>query len=311
MDFHSNQAVLDRSRHRPVVNEVPVVHAEEVSDDDSDGGYNYRIGYTNDWDSYPRRQWWRLAWLAKPALPRWPRWWRPQQQYMPVHDTDNIDDDDDDDDDDDEWYQAKRPGSVIALCAVLLFLLIASACLALVPMMRLVEDAICRKHYGLGFGDSHGDTGRQFIDDDGTDERLCKADAVQAELAWLIGVFSVTESVFGLFAAFPWALLSDRVGRKPVFRISFLGVAVSFGCAAIILAKRNVLSAWWMLATEVFLLVGGGGGVAVTILSSIVADVAPDNDRSSAFIWISMGGAVGGILGPAAATAMMAVFQSA
>ncbi|EPE06190.1 general substrate transporter [Ophiostoma piceae UAMH 11346] len=319
--------------------EVPEVRAEEVGDDVSDGDYNHRLGYTTDWDFYPRRKWWQPAWLTEPALPKWPRWWRQRQQYMPVHETDNNNDDNNDDDDtiapektiDGEWYQAKQPGTVIALCAVLLFLLIASACLALVPMMRLVEDAICRKHYGFGFGASHGhvnatlpggnqtshvDTGRQFIDNDsglggsGPDERLCKVDAVQAELAWLTGIFSVTESIFGLFAAFPWALLSDRVGRKPVFRISFIGVAVSFGCTAIILAKRDVLSVWWMLATEVFLLVGGGAGVTFTILSSIVADVSP-NDRSSAFIWMSIGGVMGGILGPASAAAMMAIFESA
>lgn len=87
------------------------------------------------------------------------------------------------------WYQAQRPGSVLALTAVLLFFMLFATTLVLVPMLRLLEDAICQQYYrregGLG--------GRG-----GTDERLCKVDAVQAELAWLGGVGSVTQGVFGV-----------------------------------------------------------------------------------------------------------------
>ncbi|KJR81573.1 uncharacterized protein SPSK_00715 [Sporothrix schenckii 1099-18] len=216
------------------------------------------------------------------------------------------------------WYQAQRPGSVIALVAVLLFFLVFAATLALVPMLRLVEDAICRRHYGLNYGDDGGsnstvsvNTHKQFLENDftrtatnGTDERLCKVDAVQAELAWLGGVVSVTEAIFGLLASFPWALLSDRIGRKPVFRISFIGASLSFGWTSLILLRRDVLSVWWVLTCELFLLVGGGAGVAVTILHSIVTDVVV-GDRASGFIWLAVGAVTGSIIGPGCAAVLM------
>ncbi|KAL1898513.1 hypothetical protein Sste5346_003417 [Sporothrix stenoceras] len=219
------------------------------------------------------------------------------------------------------WYQAQRPGSVIALVAILLFFLVFAATLALVPIMRLVEDAICRRYYGLNYGDNGGsvpgnstvsfNTHKQFLENDfnsgivnGTDERMCKVDAVQSELAWLGGVVSVTEAIFGLLASFPWALLSDRIGRKSVFRISFIGVTLSFGWTSLVLLKRDVLSVWWVLTCEVFLLVGGGAGVSVTILHAIVTDVLV-KDRASGFIWLAIGAVTGSIVGPACAAIIM------
>ncbi|CAK7215814.1 hypothetical protein SBRCBS47491_002611 [Sporothrix bragantina] len=223
------------------------------------------------------------------------------------------------------WYQAKKPGTVVFLVALILFFLIFAATLALVPMMRLIEDAICRRYYGLDYGPPSSDNGNynsnnnntttfnthlQFIENDqavssnSTDERMCKVDAVQAELAWLGGVVSVTEAIFGLLASFPWALLSDRIGRKPVFRIAFIGVALSFGWTSLILLHRDTLSVWWVLTCEVFLLVGGGAGVTVTILHAIIVDVLV-SDRASGFIWLAIGAVVGSIVGPTCAALLM------
>ncbi|CAK7206552.1 hypothetical protein SEUCBS139899_009348 [Sporothrix eucalyptigena] len=340
-------------RRDPYRDASPVGTAEELllqgeryrdatlSRDDDDDEMLPFLSPSNDVDSQnqsnSRQSRWRLqvpAWLSSKK--------QPQQYYQPVRAYDEDDDrnvssdaetdvetgagpDNNDSKDDSDtistaaWYQAKRPGTVIFLVALILFFLVLAATLALVPMMRLVEDAICRRYYGLDYGPPsiNGNmtfaTHKQFLEDDratsfagnnGTDERMCKVDAVQAELAWLSGVVSVSEAIFGLLASFPWALLSDRIGRKPVFRISFIGAALSFGWTSVVLLHRDVLSVWWVLTSEILLLVGGGAGVTVTILHAIVVDVLVA-DRASGFIGLSIGAVLGSIIGPACAALLM------
>jgi hypothetical protein len=65
--------------------------------------------------------------------------------------------------------------------------------MGLLPLGRLIEDAVCRKYY-----DSP----------DPVDEKLCKVDEVQTELAWLGGLYVVVDSTIGMSytRVFCWTL---------------------------------------------------------------------------------------------------------
>ena len=81
-----------------------------------------------------------------------------------------------------KWYQAKSPSVVVAMLAIILFLLVLSATLALIPLVRLMEDGLCRKYYGTT---------------EPVEEEKCKVAEIQSQLAWLGGIAGVVDSVIG------------------------------------------------------------------------------------------------------------------
>lgn len=93
--------------------------------------------------------------------------------------------------------QAQKRTSIVALLAVLMFTLTTSGMLILIPIFRLMEDAVCHVHYAKGRSEP-------------IEERLCKVDAVQKELAYLGGVGAMINSVVGLIATLPYGVVADR-----------------------------------------------------------------------------------------------------
>ncbi len=94
-------------------------------------------------------------------------------------------------------FQAQRRSTVVVLLAVVMFGLTTSGMLILIPMFRLVEDAICHLHYGKPLSEP-------------VDERLCKVHEVQKELAYLGGLSAMINSIVGIIATLPYGVLADR-----------------------------------------------------------------------------------------------------
>ncbi len=82
-----------------------------------------------------------------------------------------------------EWYQAKSPGAILALISLMLFCLVVSALMAAIPSIRLLEDVVCRRHYGSA---------------EPVDEQKCKGDEIQAKIAWLSGLRNVLSALVGM-----------------------------------------------------------------------------------------------------------------
>jgi len=82
-----------------------------------------------------------------------------------------------------EWYQAKTPGVIVGLISLMMFFLVLSATLTMMPMVRLFEDTLCRRYYDTP---------------DPVDEKKCKVDDIQNTLAWLGGISAVLNSVVGM-----------------------------------------------------------------------------------------------------------------
>jgi len=82
-----------------------------------------------------------------------------------------------------KWYQTKSPGAVVAMLSAILFLLVLSATLAMMPLVRLMEDGICRRYYGTT---------------EPVDEEKCKVGDIQSQLAWLGGIAGVVDAVVGI-----------------------------------------------------------------------------------------------------------------
>jgi hypothetical protein len=118
--------------------------------------------------------------------------------------------------------KAHSPGVVVGLMSMVVFVIMFGAFLILVPLNRILEDIICHHFYDNIKGEGHiGLSGK-------IDEKYCKGNEVQGELATILGVQDMVESIPGMhhglmselvkgltenegvFLAFPYGVLSDR-----------------------------------------------------------------------------------------------------
>lgn len=93
--------------------------------------------------------------------------------------------------------QVRSPRGVVLLLALLKFSITTSGMLLMIPMLRLIEDGICHRHYRLPPAEP-------------IPEMRCKADEVQREMAWLFGWQSLLGAVVNMVVVFPYGVLSDR-----------------------------------------------------------------------------------------------------
>jgi PCFT/HCP family folate transporter-like MFS transporter 1/3 len=82
-------------------------------------------------------------------------------------------------------FQVQRPRTIAVLLSLLILILSTATNLMLVPTTRILEDIICHHHYEV--------QGKSEV----IDERLCKIDAIQSELAYLNGIISTMEAIVG------------------------------------------------------------------------------------------------------------------
>ena len=87
------------------------------------------------------------------------------------------------------------------------------------PMMRLMEDILCRKYY-----ESTAPLGTHITLP--IPEQECKIPAVQGELAMLKGWDAALACIPGLLLALPYGYIADRYGRKIVLLLSLIGVTL-------------------------------------------------------------------------------------
>ncbi|POR32673.1 Uncharacterized protein TPAR_07111 [Tolypocladium paradoxum] len=155
------------------------------------------------------------------------------------------------------------------LCAAL-FAIQLGLSLSDLPSVRLMQDIVCKRFYGIG-GDGL------------LPEEQCRGAGVQRELNRLgIGI-SVAVTVASALAAFPLGVLADRVGRVPVLGLSVLSMLLSQGYAMYVCWQWRTVPAeaiWGMAAP---LLIGGGRSVAEAMVFTIIADVVPDGERAAWF----------------------------
>ncbi|KAF4981001.1 hypothetical protein FZEAL_3116 [Fusarium zealandicum] len=183
------------------------------------------------------------------------------------------------------------PRRIVILVAVIKFSIVLSGMFLLLPSARLLEDLFCHVHYQ--------DTSAEFID-----EMKCKVDEVQSNLGYLYGWHGLANSIIGLVVAFPYGMMSDKIGRKPTVLLSYAGVAVTFLFGPFCLKMFQMSlreNPYLVLMSASFQLVGGG----IPVLLATLYAIAADNARATHFLWLTLGSTTGGIIGPACAGLLM------
>ncbi|TWU72145.1 hypothetical protein ED733_003321 [Metarhizium rileyi] len=195
-------------------------------------------------------------------------------------------------------WQAKTSGTIVFLAAVMNFCITSSGMLLLIPIYRLIEDALCHVYYE---DDSY----------DIIDEMKCKADDVQSRLASLIGWYGLVNSVMTLLVTFPYGMLADRIGRKPTAVFAYVGLAISFGFTPLMFGlfpdtlRRNP---YILMTGSLWALLGGGVPVLMNTLYAIAADVSTGHQKAASFLYLTFGATLGGLIGPLLAGVLMTNF---
>ncbi|KAI1207614.1 MFS general substrate transporter [Annulohypoxylon truncatum] len=187
----------------------------------------------------------------------------------------------------------RKPGAILGLFFIIIFAVSAADAFKQIPMTRIFEDILCHEYYDAA-----------FAPDAPIDEELCKVNAIQSNLAYLLAVLESLNSGVSCLVALLWGIVADRVGRKPVFIICLTGMVLNllwvmvvgwFSCA---LSSRLI----WISSLAHL---GGGSPVLLACVYSILSDVVSESDRSITFMRIHITSIIGNLISPAVASAMM------
>ncbi|KAK2623992.1 hypothetical protein QTJ16_006626 [Diplocarpon rosae] len=190
--------------------------------------------------------------------------------------------------------QVTSPRGITIVVALISVVLGSAGALVVVPRTRILEDVLCHRFYG-----------NLDVRNGAIDERLCKHDEIQSELAYLTGLITSIEAVVGFAFAFPYGILADRIGRRPVFLLSMVGVILAMSADFTVLRFWRIIPIHLIIYTSLFEVIGGGNPVTTSVLYSIVVDVHLPGDRASAFSIIALASFAANLVGPVVASRLV------
>ncbi|KAJ5945417.1 hypothetical protein N7516_005585 [Penicillium verrucosum] len=135
------------------------------------------------------------------------------------------------------------------------------------PQMAVYEEIICRDYQATLIP---------------PEVNPCKSDAVQGELALVIGYQNTFDVLPGLILSLPYGVMSDRWGRRPLLYLSLLGILLGEIWVRIVCLWSTVIPLRMVWLSAVFKIIGGGDQVLMAIAMVIVADVFNEDERATA-----------------------------
>ncbi|KAI0109611.1 major facilitator superfamily domain-containing protein [Nemania sp. FL0031] len=152
------------------------------------------------------------------------------------------------------------------------------------PEVRLLEMAVCRDYYLSHDPSVIGPPPLSYVD-----EKLCKVNEIQVDLAYIRAMKSLLMTVPGLLLTIPYGRLADRIGRKPVAFLGMVGQVLAYFWVVLVCYFHEAFPTRLVLLSPIFLAVGGGSRVLSAIMATIIADVAPENMRTTIFYVVGAG----------------------
>ena len=70
-----------------------------------------------------------------------------------------------------------------------------------------------------------------------------------------------------------------RIGRKPTFILSYVGIVLGFSWAPTLLILRRIHNIYLVMLGSLFFLIGGGVPVAINTLNAMASDLGAEGDK--------------------------------
>ncbi|KAI1435827.1 major facilitator superfamily domain-containing protein [Xylaria sp. CBS 124048] len=192
--------------------------------------------------------------------------------------------------------RARKASRIIAILCVIIVVGSASAGFQNMSMTRIFEDVLCREYYGRI---------SLLRADEPIDESMCKVDAIQSKLAYLFAIMYSLNAGVSVLASLPWGIAADRIGRRPVLVLAWVGMALAILWIMVVGWFYQTLSPKLIWLSPVAYILGGGSPVLAALVNSIVTDSVPESERSINFMRIHGASMVGNLISPALASLMM------
>ena len=175
----------------------------------------------------------------------------------------------------------------VTLAVFLVLVLISFADqLAEYPQLRVLESIICYVYY------EQNDTSKIKLGRDsvgpgaigGVDEKWCKVDAVQNELASLGGYLQMFNSIFNILLAIPFGWCADRYGRWPLMFVNVLQLVLIAAFVQSVTWFWQIFSPRTIWISAIFSVLGGGGPVFSALFFVVLSDITPEAARAAVYL---------------------------
>ncbi|KAH7182277.1 major facilitator superfamily domain-containing protein [Fusarium flagelliforme] len=165
---------------------------------------------------------------------------------------------------------------------------------------RVFEQIYCRLYYEKHNPSLIGDHRNGQID-----EKLCKNDVIQGEVAMLKGWQLALDGIGMLAFSVPWAYVADFRGRKPVLLLLTCALLVKYAFVQLICLFDGAVALEWSWLSAFHTVLGGSVTVATALIYTVVSDVVPEDKRISVFFRVQAAAIITQFLGPLLSAGLM------
>ncbi|KAM3507962.1 hypothetical protein MY10362_001465 [Beauveria mimosiformis] len=148
-----------------------------------------------------------------------------------------------------------------------------AAALCAAGVAALVEGLLCRSAFPDLVTDPYGDA-------------RCKSEAVQADLAWIIGMENTISVVPGLLMSIPYGIIADKYGPNIVLGLVWAGQFLSEGGHLLVCLNPQLFNVRWIYASSCMTLIGGGGATYSAMRFLVGASLVSEKNRTTLFFYM-------------------------
>ncbi|KAI7238202.1 hypothetical protein KC330_g2675 [Hortaea werneckii] len=183
-------------------------------------------------------------------------------------------------------HSPRRWQTLTYLLMLVIFLVGAADSIVESPTTRIFESVICYRYFESE-DPSKIQLGRAAVGPGaigGVEERYCKADSVQQQLASLAGYQTLFEGFPSLLLAVPFGWLADKYGRKPVLMLGLFSFLLKFLWIQMVTWFWQAFDIHMTWLSALHALLGGGSPVASSLFFVVLSDIVPQDHRASTFL---------------------------
>ncbi|GAB1736001.1 hypothetical protein NU219Hw_g6056t1 [Hortaea werneckii] len=177
------------------------------------------------------------------------------------------------------------------------------------PTTRIFESVICYRYFESE-DPSKIQLGRAAVGPGaigGVEERYCKADYVQQQLASLAGYQTLFEGFPSLLLAVPFGWLADRYGRKPVLMLGLFSFLLKLLWIQLVTWFWQAFDIRMTWLSALHALLGGGSTVASSLFFVILSDIVPEDHRASTFLRVGAAELAAKVIIPPISASLMTI----
>lgn len=173
-----------------------------------------------------------------------------------------------------QWFRDRR----FYICIFLLkFTLTFYTTIFDLPLVRLVERAVCVEYYKAQA------SGPDWQD---VQENMCKIVPIQNKLAYVLGFRLSFYALPGLLTSLVYGILSDHYGRKPIIALICLGECLGLSWILVVCYSNTTLRIELVWLESLFYFIGGGPNMLFAMVYTMVADHVPTYLRSRTIFFL-------------------------